>query len=454
MNAKRSRLGLLVVLLLAAAAQGAADDLFYVEAERDGRLYVFADRNAHERWSRGSDPEHPITLKDYGPRGEDVVFDEEAAVNLYNARHAKAGPKEASPEAKGAKTRVYWDFETVMESDRVRIAVQNRVQFRFRDELPNDALQLPGAAKPGDSRASFQIRRAKTRVDGFLLWKELTYELQIGWAGADSGIATGTTFSGLEDAYLNWDVSKKQAFEVRGGQFKVPFGRQELTSSERLQFVDRSIVTDEFVRGRDVGVQVAGLLVAKKLSYALGLFNGNGRNRPTNDNSKFLYAARVTFQPWGGVGYSEGDFESKDHPLFEVAGELQRNNQQLVTNANDFDDTTFGADAVFKWKGISLYAEYFDRKRTPEEGASFHSTGFVGQAGCFLQRDRWEVAFRYAVFDPIDFSPGNDRTEVGGALSYYIRGHRLKLQSDFRHVEDKGRGEASDELRIQTQFVF
>jgi len=49
---------------------------------------------------------------------------------------------------------------------------------------------------------------------------------------------------------------------------------------------------------------------------------------------------------------------------------------------------------------------------------------------------------------------GNDRTEIGGAVNYFFHRHTLKLQSDFRQLEDKGRGVKAHELRVQTYVAF
>jgi phosphate-selective porin len=372
-----------------------------------------------------------------------------------------AAPGDPAPSEEGeeaAKTRVYWkDGKTVLEAEKVHITLSNRVQFRLTQEFPDDQTRLPGTASPGDSRGSFRIRRAKTTLEGWLWRKELQFELQLGWAGTDSGALAGApsgTFSGLEDALLTWDASRKGTFQITVGQFKVPFGRQELTSSERQQFVDRSILSGEFTRSRDVGVQVSGTVVGGKLAYAAGIFNGNGRNQLNNDNDKYQLDARVTLQPNGDVGYSEGDFESTDKPLFAVTGEVEVNDTSGATNTTDFKTTILGADAVFKYKGLSVFAEYFSRERDPETGSSFHSDGYHVQAGYFVQREKVEVAFRYARWDPSDAIAGNDRSEVGGALSFFAKKHNLKVQLDVRRLEDEARDASDVEVRIQTQFVF
>jgi len=332
------------------------------------------------------------------------------------------------------------------------VALLNRVQVRWTNEMPDDRLQLPGTSSPGSSKGSFRIRRAKTELTGWVWRRELTYELQLSWAGAEPG--TSTT-SPLEDFILNWDASKNQRFQIAVGQFKVPLGRQEMTSSNRLEFADRDLLSGEFSRGRDVGVQLWGLLGKGKVEYRAGLFNGNPAARPENDNDKYQFNARLMFQPFGDARYSESDFESRDgKPLLAVAGEYERNNQHGSTNIDDLDTRIFGLDAVFKYNGLFLFAEYFARHRTPETSPAFDSNGFHAQAGYFLIRDRLEVAARWAGYDPSDLIPDNDRKEAGGVVNYYFNRHNLKLQADFRQIDDDGRETKNQELRVQAQVVF
>jgi hypothetical protein len=49
---------------------------------------------------------------------------------------------------------------------------------------------------------------------------------------------------------------------------------------------------------------------------------------------------------------------------------------------------------------------------------------------------------------------GDDQSEIGGAASYYIKKHRLKLQADYRVIEDDSRRLKEREFRSQLQFVF
>jgi hypothetical protein len=359
-------------------------------------------------------------------------------------------PDQATEEPR----RLTWkDGETVFETGDFKLVLSNRIQFRFTHTSPDGSVQLPGTLRPGEALGTFRIRRAKTQIEGWFWRKEFVYELQIGWAGAD---ATGgsATFSGLEDAILTWDASKTGAFKVKLGQYKVPFGRQEMTSSEKLQFVERSILSGEFARGRDVGVSVEGLLAGDRVEYHAGVFNGNGRNRVVNDNGKYQYDLRLAVQPWRKVGYSEGDLDVKGKPALALAVQLERNDLHGATNATDLKTTVLGADLVFKLKGLSVYGEWFSRRRTPEQGASFGSDGYLVQAGYFVKPVSCEVAVRYAWWEPSDAVAGDDQKEAGVAFSYFVLEHRFKVQADLRRLEDGVRGTRDTELRVQTQFTF
>jgi len=340
----------------------------------------------------------------------------------------------------------------LFESDGGSVMLLNRVQVRWTEDLPDDSIQLPGTENPGDGKGAFRIRRAKTEITGWIWKKELTYELQLSWAGPEPGASTQTP---LEDFILSWDASGDERFKITIGQFKVPLGRQEMTSSGKQQFADRDLLSFEFTRGRDIGLQLEGRLAAGKVEYFAGVFNGNPASRLGNDNDKYQYNARVTFQPWGKVGYSEGDFESKDKPLLAVSAQFEHNDLHGASaTLDDLKTRILGGDVVFKFRGFSAFAEYFARNREPETGPSFDSNGWHAQAGYFIKRDKLEAAFRYARYDPTDEIPDNDLIEIGGAVNYFLRKHGLKIQADFRRLENQARGTKDKELRVQTQVMF
>lgn len=294
------------------------------------------------------------------------------------------------------------------------------------------------------------------KLDGYVYKKQLEYEFQFDWADAASVV---------QDIDFNWDISRKRAFMLKLGQFKIPFGRQAITSAMAQEFVDRSIVSVEFEKIRDQGLQAWGVLAGGKLEYRAGVFNGGGRQRPLgtaffgNDNRKFEYDARVSFQPWGDPKYSEGDFESKDKPLAAIALCYQTNDARtppatVTTTRLGAGRETLGIDGVFKYRGFDVMAAYYLRTLAPVTGPDLGSNGFHVQAGAFLKRDVALVAVRYAKFDPTDKLAGNDVSELGFGATYFYARHNLKITADWRRLRAEARPAPDHEARVQTQVVF
>src|SRR4029079_10250837 len=88
---------------------------------------------------------------------------------------------------------------------------------------------------------------------------------------------------------------------VRVGQFKTPFGFEQLYGDPRLPILERSLVNDRLTLHRQLGVAVQGDLADKQFSYAVGTFNGNGANNNFNDNDSFQLVGRASGLPWQGT---------------------------------------------------------------------------------------------------------------------------------------------------------
>ena len=84
----------------------------------------------------------------------------------------------------------------------------------------------------------------------------------------------------LRDTFIN--VRVNDAFQIRFGQFKMPFSQEELVSDNRVAFVDRSSV-NALSPGRSPGVEIHGT-VADSFEYWVSAANGRGE-LGTNDTS-------------------------------------------------------------------------------------------------------------------------------------------------------------------------
>lgn len=481
-------LALLTVLVGARPAQ--AQGFYYKEIRKDERIYVFNSAEEAERFEKSGEMGRGITRPGAGPNGETVVADSERAMQLFFFKH---NISQVVPEPTPPLQRIEWrDGKTRISTDFAYLEISNRVQGRYTQEFPDDTITLPGTGSPGDSKGSFRIRRAKFKLEGWF-WAppevapwlppgappsprtmpKLSYEVQLNWAAVSANVGAQPSNAGaiLEDANIAWDPQGMGKFRVVFGQYKVPFGRQEMTSSGSQQFVDRSLVSNEYARGRDIGVSVQGAVWSNKLEYRVGMFNGNGLTRPSNDNDTFQYNARLMWQPNGnqvlaqrawisGALYSEADFESTTVPLYAFGLNYEHNDFHRTTTGNDLKSNAVGIDGVFKYKGIFATGEYIWRQRTPETGDSFNADGYFLQGGMMLNRRRtWEAAFRYGDREINSLLGNDDITEVRGGISYYYRRHSLKFQMDFGRLQTglgatSGNKRKDNELRLQSQFIF
>lgn len=447
-------------LSTAATAQG----FYYKEIVKDGRIYVFNVAQNAERFEKTGEMGIGITRPGVGPNGETVVGDNERAIQLYFFKH---GISEAVPEPAAPVQTVVWrDGKTRITTDAAYLEMSSRIQVRFTEELPDDRTQLAGTAAAGDPRGSFRIRRAKFKLEGWMIKSWLTYEFQLNFP-AITGANTGAI---LEDAAFDVDFTKgKGLFRAHIGQFKPPFGAQEMTSSGNQMFVDRALVSNNFFRGRETGVALWGATAGSKIEWRVGMFNGNGLTRTVNDNDKFQYNARVMWQPNGsvvlnqrawvtGALYSESDFESTTIPIYALAVNWENQNNFNATTGNDQKWNAYSVDGIYKYKGLSVNGMYSLAQREPETGASFDAAGGFIQAGQLFSRRRYEIAARYGQFDPTDRTDRNITREARAGFNYYYARHGLKWQSDFGRVEIEpgptGNVNKTWELRSQLQFVF
>ena len=457
-----------VMMVIASAAAARAQGFYYKEIQKDGRIYVFNIAEEADRFEKSGEMGRGLTRPGVGPNGETVIADSERALQLFFFKH---GISEVVPEPPAPTQRIEWrDGKTRITTDLAYLEISNRVQVRYTHEFPDDISPiLPGTAAAGDDKGSFRIRRAKFKLEGWF-WRQnnLTYELQINWPAVNTANNPGAL---LEDANIAWDPQGRGRFRMLAGQFKVASFLQQLTSSGNQSFVDRSLTSDQYARGRDIGFAVQGVLFSNKLEYRAGVFNGNGLTQTTNDNASLQTNVRLMWQPNGnqvlvqrawvsGALYSEADFESTTVPLYAFGLNYEHNDFHGTTTGIDLKSEIVSLDGIFKFKGICATGAYYWRERRPETGRTFDSNGYYFQTGVMLNRRRtWETGIRYGDREVNNRIANDSITELRGALSYYYRRHALKFQMDVGQLKT-GLGATNsnkrkdNELRMQAQFIF
>jgi phosphate-selective porin len=341
--------------------------------------------------------------------------------------------------------------------DHFSLAIGSRLQVRYTLTDIDSAFVNPNRGT--EDSQSVDIPRARLWWEGHAFTKRLKYKLQIDVAGGSGDI--------LRDLELEYELIEDKWLTVKAGQFKTPFCRQEMTSSGRLEFVDRSLACSNFRFDRNRGVMFRGLPMNALFEYDAGAFNTTGRNGPSNPDTNFLYITRFAINPLGPIPYSEGDFENTPSPLVAigVSYAYEKAKGSVFTSAAqtaaDPDDPTMsvitangspqnrvpflrmiqpyynklanpngitanvhtvGTDLAARWMGLDLQFEYFlgfvsnDANGSAAPGApfvlppsSFDNHGYYVQSGYFIIPKKFQIAARYSEL--------NANTEARVALS-------------------------------------
>ena len=79
----------------------------------------------------------------------------------------------------------------------------------------------------------------------------------------------------------------------------------------------------------------------------------------------------------------------------------------------------------------------------------------MSQAGYLLPGTDFEVSGRHArIRGAGDTSSLSDSNEAGGALSYYVASHSMKLQADVLRFWSDSFGDGDNQVRLQLQAAF
>ena len=396
------------------------------------------------------------------------VLKEKGVITEADFKEVKAAPRPSAYQlGKG--------FTFTSPDGRFQFSLGGRGQFQYMYVDKDDA------NGPAQDQSVWKIRRCKVYMGGYAFTRDLTYRVQ-------AALAKSGTAQMLDDAWINYRFVDEA--QLQAGQFKIPFARQELTSDGALQFVDRANAVDAFKPSYDIGAMVQGSAAGGKLAYHAGLFNGTGQSGTRTTNSG-AWAARVVFNPFGEMRYSEADLENTPRPLLSLGANYFANTLKRITNSTFLDTTAStppyagtsgwlgkaaantaifdntervdvgmcGFDVAFKWRGLSVQGEYFGGKADGKtNGRTVHSRGYYAQAGYFLLPKRLEVAARYSSVDPNRDRSRDLQVELNGGVSYYFRGHNLKLQGDCTNIhiqQAAGKEPTNDkQLRVQAQLAF
>ncbi len=316
------------------------------------------------------------------------------------------------------------------------------------------------------------LRRARILLKAHLLQDEFTYFVNVQFDKGQTGIS---------DAIFCWHPNVQHTFGT--GQFRVFDDRQYRISSAYLQFTERSIVSNEFSQGYDIGAFWNGRWIQPDdvgLKLYISVSHEEWKNASTAAGG-FFYTTRVELLPLGEFN-SKGDYRGgmlivEPIPRLSIGFAASLNQDAHLTYAGVYDSKgtdvkTLYTDFVYKYQYFSLSGELAWR-RTDHTSLTdlideefihpmFSGYGFFLQAGRMIN-SMLELNTRFEALRQInegDFerlhNPDIDRYSLG--ITYYMHDDNLKMQLACS-LNDKtstvrGRHERYIGSRLQFQLNF
>ena len=174
-----------------------------------------------------------------------------------------AMPAAAQGKKKKDKRGFVWDDRpTIVFGDHWNIELKGRALLEWRWFDPDIGQDL------------FHLRTARIGLKGEL-GRDFDWEVEREIGEEDQQIEFGS----WKDVAMQW--KHFDAFRIKGGRFKMPFGMEQTTGVTDLDFAYRALGSTQIAPGRDRGMMFFGDL--GHLTYEGGIFDDDGDNAESNE---------------------------------------------------------------------------------------------------------------------------------------------------------------------------
>ncbi|MES2892900.1 MAG: porin [Bacteroidota bacterium] len=261
-----------------------------------------------------------------------------------------------------AKPRPKW-YET--------ISLRGYLQTRYNRLLEtNSALQCEQCDRSWGGNGGFFIRRARIIVFG-QIHPRLYFYIQPDFASSPS--STTQNFAQLRDAYIDLGLDSKNEYRIRVGQSKLPFGFENMQSSQNRLPLDRTdALNSSLANERDIGAmfywapqktrQLFSSLVSDGLKgsgdygvVGFGVFNGQTMNKP-EQNKNLHVVGRISYPMEVGSQLIEPAIQAYTGKYFITPDQLSAGTK--IKKGNNYLDQRIAGTFVLYPKPFGIQAEY------------------------------------------------------------------------------------------------
>ena len=364
-----------------------------------------------------------------------------------------------------------------------------------------DVSAFEGRFGSAEVKDRFRLRRARITITGDFAEK-FDFKIEGDFENSDAAVTALKTVNGVTGATTTTSTSNRTQFSatdifinyhgipelnVKVGQYKAPFGLEQLTPDTLIYTIERSLPTGALTPERQIGVELWGKPLATVapdykdfVTYYVGAFNGNGRNFNANDNNEFEYVGRLEVQPWKGQFMGqEASLKISGDYLYSRDDEGTNISPALALKVNPADGSlssfilpgadernAFSFDAWLKIGPFDLIAEYLEEHVDgrlvngvpPIPG--FVANGYYVQGSYFLLPKKLQAVLKWEGLNPGQVGHDGIQSLTAG-LNYYVHSDNVKLMgnyvhtwSDFREAHPALGDSQFDELILRLQVVF
>ncbi len=250
------------------------------------------------------------------------------------------------------------------------ISLRGYMQVRYNRLLEsNPKLKNEQGDKSWGENGGLSIRRGRLILSGYVN-DRIYFYIQ-----PDFGSSTGTTLQlfQIRDAYFDLGLNKKNEFRLRIGQSKVPFGFENMQSSQNRLPLDRADATNSAVSNeRDMGAffyyapsktrELYTSLIKDNLKgsgdygiFGIGVYNGQTANKPELNNNLHI-VSRLSIPMKLGNQIIEPGIQAYAGKF--VVPTENRNVGVKAIKSFEFNDKRLAGSFILYPKPFGIQAEY------------------------------------------------------------------------------------------------
>ncbi len=374
--------------------------------------------------------------------GKGVLTKEEGAL----LQKGRAGEKETAEKKKAGEVKASFKDGLVFESDDKETSIKliGRVHADYRNFNYSETDSGTGGATGSDT---FDMRRARLGFQGTFK-KYYKFKVQTDMSATNK----------LDEAYLNIGWWKQAQF--RFGQFKMPGMLEEVTSSNNIDFLERSMANGG-VAGKERGAMLHGAPLTG-LTYALAFSTGEGQNKSeddirvdsieTNARATANFAEMMGNKDMvlhSGLSYSTTDMDGASVVGYDASSEGRGvkffDAKAIGGIAGSIERDRAGVEAAVAYGPFKLQSEWakvgydFDAAGTTATDGNLDIDAWYAQAVWNITGESWVKMYKGGAWGGL--KPKNDFNPNGsgwGAWQVGVRYSKLKADEGFASTGSVG----------------